>query len=307
LLTLANSDSASWDVLLDDPDFLALPNEFPCFVRPEEVQNFAPELMQRLEKAGIAALGGDVALLTEPPPSALPASVKWIAGNWFKTPAPKPPGNRATSRLLALELLELVTADGDIRDIEAVFRRDPTLSYHLLRIVNSVGVGSGRKISSLSQAILVLGRQQLKRWLSLLLFSSSKDDKRADMLLAQASVRARSLELLAKTAGLDRSWQELSFMAGMFSLLGVLFGLPLPEILKPLQISDVLVNALLRHENDLGSLLRAEELAEAGSAAELPALLEEIGVSPTEFSAVVVEAHLWLFRFARAQQDAGHG
>jgi hypothetical protein len=47
------------------------------------------------------------------------------------------------------------------------------------------------------------------------------------MLLARVVVRARSMELLARESGLDRSAQDLAFMAGMFSLLGVLFGSPL--------------------------------------------------------------------------------
>lgn len=306
LFTFADGNPASLISLLGDPECLALFEEFPTFVRTEEAQRFPPELnaLQALEKTGVCLLPDDkLHLSAQLNLAALPASANWLSGQWYQAPPPKPTGNQATSRLSALKLLQLVTTDGDIHDIEEIFRRDPGLSYHLLRIVNSVGTGPNRKISSLAQAILILGRQQLKRWLSLLLFSAAKEDRRSAMLQAQAAVRARSMELLAKTAGLDKSRQELAFMTGMFSLLGILFGLPLPEVLKPLQIGDLLLNALLRHENELGSLLQAVELAEGGNAAELKVLLDEIGISPADFNALSIEAHLWMLRFVRTQQD----
>ncbi|MBV5336453.1 MAG: HDOD domain-containing protein, partial [Deltaproteobacteria bacterium] len=114
---------------------------------------------------------------------------------------------------------------------EAVFRQDPILAYHLLRLVNSLCIGVDKHISSFSQAILILGRHQLKRWLNLMLFAANRDDYRTPMLMARVAVRARSMELLAKAGGFDRSEQDQAFMAGMFSLLGVLFGMPLSEVL----------------------------------------------------------------------------
>jgi EAL and modified HD-GYP domain-containing signal transduction protein len=307
LFKFANGDPLSLVSLLDDPECLALLQDFPCFVRAGDVQHISLEYLKNLEKAGLRLLADDLLFLSEvlSGPTA-PVSAKWISGNWYLAPAPKPSGNQATSRLLALKLLQRVTADGDIRDIEEIFRRDPGLSYHLLRIVNSFGMGSNRKISSLAQAILILGRQQLKRWLSLMLFSAAKEDRRSAMLLARATVRARSMELLAKSAGLDRSWQELAFMAGMFSLLGILFGLPLPEILKPLQISDLLAGALLRHENELGRLLQVVELAESNDALKLAFLLTDIGLSPLDFNQMTIEANLWMLRFVRNSQEDSH-
>jgi HDOD domain len=303
LFKFTDGDPLSLVSLLDDSEHLALLEEFPAFIGAGDAQRFPPESLQDLEKAGLSLLSEDLLYVSDAlSAQEIPAPAKWVTGNWYLAPAPKPSGNQATSRLLALKLLQLVTADGDIRDIEEIFRRDPGLSYHLLRIVNSVGMGSNRKISSLAQAILILGRQQLKRWLSLMLFSAAKDDQRSAMLLARATVRARSMELLAKRAGLDRSWQELAFMAGMFSLLGILFGLPLAEILKPLQISDVLVSALLRHENELGNLLKSVELAESGSTAELALLLEDTGISSHDFNRLIIEAHLWMLRFVRINQ-----
>ncbi len=305
--------------LLEAPGCRALVEEFPSFVGAENACQWPSDSLLVVQEAGFRLLPDDVVHFTDGVnPTLLPRSTKWVRGNWYLAPVIKPSGSQATPRTLALELLQLVTTDGDIRDIEELFRRDPGLSYHLLRIVNSVGGGTSKKIASLAQAILILGRQQLGRWLSLMLFAAGKDDSRSAMLLARAAVRACSMELLARASGLDKSRQELAFMAGMFSLLGILFGQPLPDILKPLQISDVLVGALLRHENELGRLLRAVELSEneessQGASAknsdvhQLRALLEEIELSPSEFNLLTIEAHLWMLRFVRTSQGSSHG
>ena len=186
---------------------------------------------------------------------------------------------RQASRSLSLKLLQLVATDADTCEIEAIFRQDPVLAYHLLRLVNSLGVGVGRTISSFAQAILILGRQQLKRWLNLMLFAASRDDYRSAMLLARVAVRARTMELLAKARGFDRSEQDQAFMAGMFSLLGILFGLPLAGILNPLQLHESLTSGVLHHEGELGRLLQAVECSECADETRLIGLLGSLNLS----------------------------
>ena len=83
-------------------------------------------------------------------------------------------------------------------------------------------------------------------------------------------------------------------MAGMFSLLGILFGQPLTEVLKPLQVSDVLVDALLKNEGDLGRLLQAIDASERGDAEALAALLGQMQLPTAEFNSINIESHRWM-------------
>ena len=221
-------------------------------------------------------------------PWAGPAHVDWIEGDWA----------------LALQLVQRVNADADTHEIEDLLRRDPTLSYHLLRLVNSLGMGNARKVNNFAQAILLLGRQQLRRWLNLMLFAARGGDGRSAMLLARVAVRARLIELLARATGLDRPTQELAFMTGMFSLLGVLFGAPLAEVLAPLAIADAVRRALLDRHGELGSLLALVEAAEAGQFAAVATALDEAQLPAGEFNAMVVEANLWML--AVTGDAAGH-
>ncbi len=173
---------------------------------------------------------------------------QWLDGHWMLAPPPRPTqAAQSASRTLALKLLQLVMADAETRDIEAVLRQDPTLSYHLLRLVNSLGIGVGREITSFAQAILILGRNQLRRWLNLMLFAARSDDYRSSMLLARWWCVPAPWSCWPKRA----DWiavpiKNLAFMTGMFSMLGVLFGSPLSELIQPLQLSDELVGAVIQ-------------------------------------------------------------
>nr|WP_315257405.1 HDOD domain-containing protein [uncultured Duganella sp.] len=263
---------------------------------------------QALAQAGWKPLPADkVQRADDALPKDLPSTISWIEGDWFLAPPPKPVGAQAASRALALQLVQLVSADADTHEIEALLRQDPTLSYHLLRLVNSLGMGSSRRVTSFSQAILILGRSQLRRWLNLMLFSSREGDQRSAMLLSRVAVRARAMELLSKATGEDKPHQEQAFMVGMFSLLGALFGMPLAEVLKPLTVGDAVQQALLAHEGELGRLLCVVESAEREEYDGLTACLAELQLDTVTFNRIVVDAYLWMQGVTAGKSGNVHG
>lgn len=278
-----------------------------CYYRPHAGQDFSEELNQALDQAGWKALdAGKLHRAGDALAKDLPPDVQWVDGEWFLAPPAKAVGTQAASRALALQLVQLVSADADTHEIEALLRQDPTLSYHLLRLVNSLGMGTGRRVTSFSQAILLLGRSQLRRWLNLMLFSSREGDQRSAMLLSRVAVRARSMELLSKACGEDRPHQEQAFMVGMFSLLGVLFGMPLDEVLKPLTISESVQQALLAHEGEMGQLLCVVESAERDDYAALAGCLEALQVDIPTYNRIAVDALLWMQSVAAGKTGSPH-
>lgn len=286
---------------LPDEQLRALAGQFPCFIRA------GLDHAQAWLEAGWLALPSQLLRAdTVFDKAALPAGIVLIEGDWPLAPPPKAVGAQAASRALALQLVQLVSNDGDTHEIEALLRRDPTLSYHLLKLVNSLGMGSSRRVSSFAQAILILGRQQLRRWLNLMLFSAREGDLRSPMLLAKVAVRAHALELLARSTGLGKAQQEQAFMVGMFSLLGVLFGMPLAEVLAPLTISDAAQQALLDKQGELGELLALVEAAERGDFAAVAGRLEALQLDGAEFNRVVADAHLWMLSVATDKGGSGH-
>jgi hypothetical protein len=300
LMEAGSGDEAELLRLFDTVHFLGLSLEMPCYYRDA----LAPALAEALASGGWKQLvpgtlqREDERLVKED----IPASTTLIEGDWYMGAPPKPTGAQAASRALALQLAQLVAADAHTHDIEALLRKDPTLSYHLLRLVNSLGMGVGRRITSFSQAILILGRQQLRRWVNLMLFAARQGDPRSAMLLARVAVRGRLLEQLAKARGLDKQMQDQSFIAGMFSLLGVLFGMPLSEVLAPLSMSDAVHDALLENKGELGQMLRLCEMAEAADFGALSAQLEALQISANDFNDAMVESCHWMLGAIRGDQ-----
>lgn len=305
LLDGGAGDSATLAALTAHAHVDALADAMPCLFRGEAVGD---ELAAALMVHGWRPLGAgtlcrvDERLVAE----FLPRGTEWVDGDWCMAPPPKASGAQAASRVTALQMVQLVACDADTHEIEALLRRDPTLSYNLLRLVNSLGVGGGRRITSFSQALLLLGRQQLRRWLNLMLFAARQGDVRSNMLLARVAMRARALELLAKARGLDKNTQEQAFMAGMFSLLGVLFGLPLAEVLAPLALGEAVHGALLRRDGELGMLLTLYEAAEKGDLDGASVQVDGLQIDRADFNEAMIDAALWMQGAVRESQ-AGHG
>jgi EAL and modified HD-GYP domain-containing signal transduction protein len=306
-LELAGPAADELAQMVAHPEFPEPIAKFPRVIVQSQADALPPQTLVALQAAGYqVALAAAVFRVESLTDLVLPAAVQWVDGPWFLAPPAKPAVAQAASRALALKLVQLVVADADARDIEDLLRQDPAMSYHLLRLVNSPGMGATRRITSFSQAIMILGRQQLRRWLNLMLFSARPDEPRSAMLLAQVMVRARSMELLAKDAGLDRAAQDLAFMAGLFSMLGTLFGLPLPEVLKPLEVSEVLVDALLHHAGPLGGFLAAVACAEVCDMAGLVDRLAASQLTPAQFTQVSFEAHQWMLVMVGNLQGSPH-
>jgi hypothetical protein len=292
LIDVGAGDEAALLELIQTPSFQAFGLEMPAYYR----EGLSAQLAEELAASGWSQLvpgtllREDENLVKED----IPAGTLLIEGDWCMAAPPKPTGAQAASRALALQLAQLVASDAHTHDIEALLRKDPTLSYHLLRLVNSLGIGAGRKITSFSQAILILGRQQLRRWVNLMLFAARQGDPRSAMLLARVAVRGRLLETLTKALGRDKAGQDQAFIAGMFSLLGVLFGMPLPEVLAPLSISEPVQEALLEFKGELGTALRLCEAAEEGDFGAVATCLQELGLDVTQFNDAIVDANHWM-------------
>lgn len=157
-----------------------------------------------------------------------------------------------TSRLTLLPLMaKLQDPDLDFDDLETLVSRDATLSYKLLRLINSAVYARGSKVESIRQALMRLGITFITNWVNLIAMSGF-DDQPSD-LMNTAMVRARMCELLAQDEA--RSEQAAFFTVGLFSVLDVLMNRSMQDLLEDLPLADGLVAALLHHEGKLGAAL----------------------------------------------------
>jgi len=168
-------------------------------------------------------------------------------GYSFTQLRPDQPSRMDTSRVRVMELLNLVMSNTEIPDLEARFKTDATLSYKLLRFINSAAMGMRQPIQSIGHALVILGYDQLYRWLTLLLFVSGQSDPRSQTLLRNALVRARFTENLGQ-AKFRPDQRGGLFIVGILSLLDALLNLPMEQALADLNLPDTVTDALLRRE-----------------------------------------------------------
>lgn len=233
----------------------------------------------------------------------------WYDSHFLTARKPQPGKEPDLARLKLLKLFNLVNQDGDSREIEGIFREEPKLSYNLLRLVNSVAVGARTKISNFSQAIAILGRRQLQRWLRLLIYANNLADENAPNPLMQiAAARGRQMELLSAAIDPPPNIPELNdnaFMTGLFSLLDVLINLPMREILAELPLQDEIVDALISPNDGgvLGQLLSGIVASEAGNFSEAEAIYSRLGISPATHAESQVTALYWACRINIENHD----
>ena len=220
------------------------------------------------------------------------AGFGWFCGQYPICPAPSDPPDDGSSRKRLLNLLGLLAADAETREVETLLKQDPTLSYHLLRLVNSAAFAPSTPINSFAQAIGLLGRRQLQRWLQLLLYARQRADGLPNPLLPVAALRAAQMESLCKQRGGDREAQDLAFMIGVFSLLDVLLGISMEEIADALKMAPDPAAALIARDGSMGRLLA---LVEAPSRAALVAA----GVTPAHWWQSQLHAYHWAIQVSR--------
>jgi EAL and modified HD-GYP domain-containing signal transduction protein len=200
-----------------------------------------------------------------------------------------------TTRKRLLALLGLLAQDADSRELETLLKQDPALSFQLLKLVNSAAFApNSNPIHNFGQAINLLGRRQLQRWLQLLLYARQQVDGPANALLPLAALRAAQMEALCKLADGDRDAQDLAFLVGVFSLLDVLLAMSMTEIVSALNLDLDVVAALLDRKGQLGEMLTLVEMHAPQASA-----LRDVGIDNETYWRSLLQAYHWALQVSR--------
>lgn len=159
-------------------------------------------------------------------------------------------------------LQELSSSDLDFDALERIFKQDVSLSYKLLRYINSAYFGLPRKIRSIRHALSLIGLNEARKWLSLIALSSLGKEK-SEELVRFVLARANMCELVAPLFDLAEQADEL-FLLGLFSLLDAFLDKSMPEALADLCLSAEIEAALLGEESPYQVILKAIQAYERG-------------------------------------------
>jgi EAL and modified HD-GYP domain-containing signal transduction protein len=158
-----------------------------------------------------------------------------------------PPDRVGTLRLL----FELQDPEISVSRLEHLIRLDLSLSYKILRYINSAFVALPRRISAIREAVILLGLDRVRMWASLIAMAGLQVGPRESLVTAM--IRARMCEDLATERGAEEP--DRYFTVGLLSMLDVLVGQPLPELLTMLPLAAEVADALLSNKGPMGEVL----------------------------------------------------
>ena len=218
----------------------------------------------------------------------LAAGVNAAASWFFKSPAQAPAKSLKPGQAQIIRVLNLVRKNADVWDIEAALKQDVTLSYKLLRYINSVGFGLSCEVQSFRHAVTILGYNRLNKWLSLLLVTASRDPM-APALMHTALARARLMEVLAQGL-VDAAEYDNLFITGAFSMLDALLGVSMDQALESMSLPEAITDALRGDGGVYGPFLDLARASERGDGDRLAAQVALLGLSATEFNRAQLQA-----------------
>ncbi|WP_079415163.1 EAL and HDOD domain-containing protein [Thiomonas intermedia] len=191
-----------------------------------------------------------------------------------------------------LQLMNLVMRQAELNEIEGVLKRDPALSFKLLRYINSSGFGLMSEVTSFRHAAAILGYKKLFRWLALLL--ATVPGSAASPAVARTAItRGRMMELLAKGTLSDED-SDNAFVVGIFSMLDVMLGVPMEKALAEITLSEPIVMALKDNSGLFGSYLQLTRAVEQRDFDNLDFLASALGIQGWRVSSVHLAALAWV-------------
>lgn len=217
--------------------------------------------------------------------------VKLFQGFWFAAPVVVSGHTLRPGQATILQLIGLVQQQASINEIEELLKRDPTVSFNLLRFINSAGFGLRTEVISFKHAVMLLGLRRLFKWAALLMTTSTHADT-PSAISATAIVRARLMELLAAQV-LPAEEGDNAFVVGVFSLLDSMLGMRMEDALSSVSLPTSITSALLQRAGSLGTLLDLAIACETGNDAAFDQAASALGLSKGAVTAAHLQAIAW--------------
>lgn len=220
---------------------------------------------------------------------------KYFQGYFFCKPTIHSTKDLETHGSTILEVMvELSKPEPNIDKIADKIERDLSLSYKLLKLVNSPAFLGSNKIKSIKQAIVLVGLKELKKWIYLLYMreKSNQEHHIPNQLMKLSLVRARASELIAINT--NRRYESSSyFLVGILSLIDTLLRQPLDKIMEKLPLDAVIKDTLLGVQTPNRDVLELVISIEKGEWSAMDQLSSKIGITKDTLNKLYIKAIKW--------------
>jgi EAL and modified HD-GYP domain-containing signal transduction protein len=213
-------------------------------------------------------------------------------GYFFCRPEMMQHRNIPSSKLSYLELLRAATApEFDVKELALKIKHEPSLTFRLLRYLNSAAFGLRTEVHSVAHALSLLGERELRKWIAVVSVGVLADGK-PDELMVVPLVRGRFCELLAPLAGMPGHASDL-FLMGLLSVMDAILDKPLDSILAELPVRREIKEALQAQKGLYWQLLEIAIAHERVDWEKVGVLVSETGMNEEEVSSLYVSAVDW--------------
>ncbi|MFM9913139.1 MAG: EAL and HDOD domain-containing protein [Methylophilaceae bacterium] len=279
------------------------------YVKLDIQANSQYEMSEALKRLKKTDRGSPIAINVETPKlfeQSRELAIGLVEGFFFDHPDAAEGGTANSDQAMLLVVMGQLLTDVELPRIEKAFHGHTALITNLLSMVNSAGMGLARTVDSLQQALVILGRRHLMRWVEVLLYSNS-DLKGAKMLMQMAATRAKLMDLLCTThkdvEKRQETFKDSAFTVGILSLTDVLLGMDLTEILDQIGLSDEIKQALLAKEGFLGNLLLLTDRLEKAEYEAVEILLDELDIAPKDLRHAQKETLRWVNNLGKSSDE----
>ena len=170
---------------------------------------------------------------------------------------------------------------------------DPGITYQLLKFINSAAFGFSIKIESVNHAVSLLGMKQLKYWIRMAVMSDLMVEDATPELYIMSLNRGRLLEEIADDGYVKGVGSDTMFLFGMLSLIDVMLGVPLIEVLDELPLSEDLINGYRDETSRFNQYLQLVKALETGDTASLEMICRTLWIPRTKLAEASVRATAW--------------
>ena len=247
------------------------------------------KLLQRLSSYAVALVAEKVETYEEYQQARV-EGFKLIQGYYFCRPVLLKNRNVPANRLSHIEILRLLHEDSiDLRKLSRLVKRDASLTYRLLRLINSPLCAVRQEVSSVQGALIAVGEEVFRRIATLAITSELNADQ-PEEVLRMAFVRGRFCELAAGQRALNSTEQ---YLLGLLSLLPAMLRLPMEELTPALPLREEIRQALLGAQIPERSLLAWLVSHERGEWATCDAIVEADDLDQEQLQRCYAEAVIW--------------
>ncbi len=223
---------------------------------------------------------------------ALGEGFAYFQGFFFGRPVVREGRTVPSQQLAQIRLMRALTDPNlSVYQLEALIKPDPSLCYRVLRTVNSAGYAIQTTVNSIRDALVLLGRDAIRRWASLWILAGLNESAHTE-LLTMAAIRARCCELVGAAMADDDASSD-GFLIGMCSLLDAILERPLDVLLAELPLPPRVAAALCGEDNSRRHLLDCVTAYASGQFETATTLAGRIGVDRATLPRAYNESLKW--------------